>query len=122
MSFYIADSEDGTAKSTIKFGSYDPLALDPKNTFKECKDNKMCLLRTVSNTSWDIKANEIKISLNDKTQELTAAGRVRFEPQLPYLYLPAAYYKVVVDEMNALHGGNVCDAEKNTCKFDKPCD
>jgi len=41
---------------------------------------------------------------------------------LPFLYLPADYYKVLADEINGLHGGTVCDTKTNRCKFDTSCD
>ena len=68
------------------------------------ENHQLDLLRTVDESTWDIRANDITIG----KRSLSADGRVRFEPQLPYLYLPGDYYKVLVDEINGLHGETIC--------------
>ena len=53
---------------------------------------------------------------------------MRFEPQLPFLYLPRDYYRVFVNNINKLYGDEakygttkVCNESANICRFGKPC-
>ena len=71
-------------------------------------------MRTASTSTWDLKTN--KLQIGDK--ELAQKGFVRFEPQLPYLYLPEAFYKIFAEEINKKYDKKICDIDKNVCKFE----
>jgi hypothetical protein len=79
VSFYMNTQTDREKPfaSTIKFGSYDEDSI--------AKDSEFTFLRTVDATSWDISAEHINYGTSPI--KLTSA-KVRFEPGLPYLYLP----------------------------------
>ena len=80
MSFFIVDNNSGV-KSTIKFGSYDVQAVVPDP--KKNNNKLLSLVRTVSLSSWDVQANEIKVSYRDDKaakKRLAELGSVRFEP------------------------------------------
>jgi len=75
VSFYVSDEEGSDVGSTIKFGSYDPVGLAP--------GEKLSLIRTADPRTWDIAADEIKLSLGDDkaaNMNLVENSRVRFEP------------------------------------------
>ena len=67
VSFYVSD-KNRADKSTIKFGSYDEIALHP--------DHKLRLLRTSSRSTWDLDANEIKLGKTSVAEH----SLIRFEP------------------------------------------
>jgi len=53
--------------------------------------------------------------------KITDETRVRFSPQLPYLYLPEDIYEKVIDQVESAYGETICDRDKNVCKIDKDC-
>ena len=62
------------SKSSIKFGSMDSIGFRSTNYF---------IYRTKNKTTWDLRCSDFK----DRTDSYGEAD-VRFEPSLPYLYLP----------------------------------
>lgn len=115
VSFFVQN--DASKKSSIKFGSYDQIGLKP--------GSKLELIRTPDKGSWDLRANFIEIG----TEKLAEASMIRFEPQLPYLYLPRTYYRAFVEAIQKLYSDeslygdkDICDETENICRFDAPCD
>jgi len=52
-------------------------------------------------------------------------GRVRFDPGVPYLYLPQEAYDKFANYMNTRFGTNgkgICHTDLNICKFESACD
>ena len=112
VSFYVVSMDDKTeaTRSSVKFGSMDKIGLG--------KDSGLTLMRTANKSTWDLRANLLKLGEDHLAKE----GLVRFEPQLPYLYLPKAYYKSFTKTINSKWGKDICDAELNICKFEQPCE
>ena len=114
VSFFV-ENDNIPNKSTIKFGSYDQIGLRPG------KDLQM--MRTAHKGTWDLKCNMVKIG----KEKIAEKANIRFEPQLPYLYLPKDYYRAFVDSINKLYedpnvyGKKVCIMNENLCRFDVPC-
>ena len=62
-------------------------------------------------------------------EKLTESSRIRFEPQLPYLYLPRDYYRDFTKAIKKLFSDTelyghdeICNTATNTCKFNVSCD
>ena len=47
--------------------------------------------RTLNKGTWDLQGEKFKLG---NSIEIAQETVVRFEPQLPYLYLPNAYYEI----------------------------
>jgi hypothetical protein len=114
VSFFTRDDKEG-ASSTIKFGSMDQIALE--------KRKDIDVVRTSNNKSWDLAADQMKIG----TEELIGAyddgwkNLVRFEPQLPWIYLPQDLYEKFADYVNRKYrviGQEIICRDGNVCKFD----
>lgn len=102
VSFYVepaGEDKNQPTKSTIKFGNIDKVGYDQVEGLK--------LIRTASTKTWDIKTSMLKIG----GEFLARTGFVRFEPQLPYLYLPAEHYKTFAGEVNKKFGKKACDID-----------
>jgi hypothetical protein len=115
VSFFIQN--DATKKSTIKFGSYDQIGLKA--------GKKLELIRTHDKGTWDLRANLIEVG----KEKLAEDSIVKFEPQLPYLYLPRDYYRLFIGVIEKLYSDvdlygdkDICNEQENVCRFDVPCD
>lgn len=115
VSFFL-ENEELPNKSSVKFGSYDPIGLRA--------DKELYMIRTAHKGTWDLRANIIQVG----KEKLAEESRIRFEPQLPYLYLPRDYYRVFVKIINKLYSDEsrygttkVCDESANICRFATPC-
>ena len=84
------------------------------------------MIRTANKATWDIRANLLQVGKH----KLAEDSLIRFEPQLPYLYLPKLYYKLFVVTLNKIFSeshiyghtaGNVCNENTNICRFHEPC-
>jgi len=114
MSFFVHldDARFPDSPSTVKFGSWDSLSI--------ADGTEPTMIRTVSEKTWDVKCNFMNL---DKTDAgLSVDGTlVRFDPGLPYLYLPTSIFTDFVKFMNGKYGASTCDPVLNVCKFPKAC-
>jgi len=83
------------------------------------------MIRTADKTTWDINAEQIEVG----KEKLAKKSRIRFEPQLPYLYLPMDYYREFTKAIKNLYSDKelygydeICNLNTNTCKFNVSCD
>ena len=116
VSFFVQNDKLDN-KNSIKFGSYDKIGIKP--------DTELELIRTVNTSTWDVKANQIIIGDTTRAE----LSDIRFDPQLPYLYLPRDYYRVFTENINKLYSDQdkygaekICNESENICVFNEPCD
>ena len=105
VAFYVQndDHDKINVKSTVKFGSIDKIGL--KSASKDLE-----LIRTKNKTTWDLRCSRITL---DKFELSNKEYRVRFEPQMPYIYLPSLGWQVFASIINTRYtnngaGGLVC--------------
>lgn len=113
IAFFVEEDSKRKPKSTIKFGGMDKEGLK--------KNSNLNLIRTVKNDSWDLQMNFFKLGQDN----LSTYGLIRFEPQLPWLYLPMDFFEVFAAKMNVLYFADypeVCSTTENICKFPVACD
>jgi len=101
VAFFVQN--DASRKSTIKFGSYDQIGLKP--------GKKLELIRTAGKDTWDLRANLIEVG----KETLAEGSMIRFEPQLPYLYLPRDYYRLFVKVIEKLYSDVAMYGDKDVC-------
>lgn len=121
VAFYVHndDRDKVNIKSTIKFGSIDRIALKNEN-------REMQVMRTRHKGTWDLRCKELKLD----TGPLGSWSTIRFEPQLPYLYLAKNMFQKFKKDINDRYGMQkdkdgedveVCPEDQNYCKFNKIC-
>lgn len=116
MTFAIYMSSDKSKKSSIKFGSYDPIGMT----------EPLSLIRTVNKTSWALNAKDFKFGVN--ASDITGQRIVYIEPSSPFIYAPAAdFVSISRSFLNYYKDqGLTCNYNREirlyTCSFDKSCD
>ena len=126
MSFYIVNDDKffDRAHSVIKFGSMDREGLEDERGSNNLK-KKLWQIRTINKTTWDLNLESMKLGSGNARENLADDARLRFEPQLPYIYLPTEIFKkfaaVVNAEFALPHIEPICGLLQNACVFKSPC-
>ena len=124
LAFYMGDKDcifipgqnSCTTSSTIKFGSYDKININP--------GSKLEMIHTDTFTSWDIHHVNLQIGDDYGPHKVSHTNMFKFQPELPYIYFPIDQWKYFVDIINVVFadlGYKICDVTTNVCKFRLPC-
>lgn len=102
--------EDGDS-SVLKFGSWDPSALQSGATLKNFK--------TKDSTSWTIEADAFYLDGDSFVSGIKKD--IDFSPHLPYLYLPNGDWTHFAFRMGEKYPDIDCSYGSNHCRWSKPC-
>lgn len=92
--------------SNIKFGGWDPSALQPGAS--------LITFRTYSPQHWDLKADNFMI---DGKAFLSDVRIISIDPHIPYLYIPNNDWNDFAREMSLIYADIVCEFSANRCYF-----
>ena len=83
----------------------------------------MWKIKTKNKTTWDMDLASFKLS--SIKEDVGDDGTLRFEPQLPYIYVPNGMWATFTKEINgrysSIYDNPVCN-DNNACIFPEPCD
>ena len=117
MAFFVELRDNSRFHSTIKFGGWDAIGL-------QGGADGLNLIKTRNKGTWDLRMKKFAIQSADGDSENSMTGRYffRFEPQLPYLYLPAVLYNNFTDYIKNKYPEIECDEDRNICRWNEPCE
>jgi len=87
----------------------------------KASSGNMFVFRTISTKTWSLRSDYFGFG----NSKLVEEAELRFEPQLPYMYLPNNYFNLFVLNINQHYkdlGYKVCDTASNLCKFESRCE
>jgi hypothetical protein len=78
------------------------------------------VISTVDDKTWGVRMNHFFINNQSIFQQDKAV--VRFEPSLPFIYIPTQEWTLFSISIENLYGDIKCNSFKGECAWDMPCD